>query len=200
MASAAVGDAEREQVDTRVPPPRLAARRWWTGPALALAVVATILASLSGLLGPRLAWVPDGGWEASGPHDDRVSALRHITIRNEGWLPVRLRAFEQPDRAGLEWGQVTGVPATIPPGAQHEITVPFTVRSCGIDLAGFNALPLRVSSGLAPARVVGLAAPYNDPPNDRGQVDDDQTPPWPDQPPSWILDTIRANCVAPPHE
>lgn len=194
-----------EELDQLIPPPWPAKRRRRVAASVAITVTAVLAASLLGLLGPQLAWGPDDGWETTGHIDSEVTARRYIEIHNDSSLPVTLHALDPPHINGVEWGPTSGVPAAIDPRGVHQISVSFTVTDCDIDLAGFNALPLRASSGLVPARTINLAPPYNDDPNARTRTPADDgsevtVPPWPDQPPSWILDTIRSACTLLPDQ
>lgn len=198
-------DEELEQLNQLIPPPWPAKHRRRVAALVAITMTAVLAAPLAGLLGPQLAWGPDNGWETTGHIDSEVTARRYIEIHNDGWLPVTLHALDPPHVGGVEWGPISGVPAAIDPRGVHQISVSFTVTECDIDLGGFNALPLRASSGLVPARTIFLAPPHNDDPNTRTRTTADDgsqvtVPPWPDQPPSWMLDTIQAACTLLPDQ
>lgn len=192
------------RLDELVPPPWSRQRRTFAL-VVALGVAAGVLAIvLSGAVGPRLKH--ESGWGAGVTRLDgqqRITVERQAPIRNTGWLPVTVETLDFPDLDGVTWGEVPGLPVRLGPGETHELIVPFTVTGCDIDVAGYDVLPIRATSGIAPSRIVEVAPPASDPwsgPTTFRDDDGDETlvPGFPEQPPSWIIDTVADVCLAPP--
>lgn len=195
-------DATGEQLDELVPPPWGPGRRAATTGAGVAIVVLIIGAVVSGLAGPRLSHAMEPGWSVDGGDPDALEVRRIVPVRNEGWLPVALHGFEPPQLEHVTWGDTIGLPAVVDPGDTHEVTIGLVVHGCDVDLAGFDVFPVRAASGIAPARIVEIPADSH--PTVRTTyetVDGSQPvtlPIWPDQPPSWILDSIEPVCSTPP--
>jgi hypothetical protein len=206
---------DERDLDQLIPPPWSARRRVVLLLAV-LAVGALLIVTLrSGLLGPRLAEGDVSGGSVQAGDPQQMVAERHVLIRNVAWMPVAIEAAELPPLEGVSWGSVQGLPVTLEPGESHEVVVSFVVAGCEVDVQGYGVLPLRARSGIAQARIVQVpVAAWNDPlqrehyfigaeDHPLSTVDEDAwmtLPPWPDQPPSWLLDAIHAPCSTPPNE
>jgi hypothetical protein len=193
---------QRRQVDELLPPPWPTARRMAVAGALLLLVVASVIFVRSGLLVPQLTTT---GWgsnvDAADP--ERLRAELLVTIHNRGLVPATIEGIELPAIEGVTWGEVQGQRATVGRGGSVQLTVPFVVAGCEVDVGGFDVLPLRAGGPVGPARAVEVAMPWTTDPTLRTthRADDGSAltlPSWPDQPPSWILDTIEAPCSTPP--
>jgi hypothetical protein len=117
--------------------------------------------------------------------------------------PVTLESVAFPAIDGVSWGEVPGLPLTLRPGETRELRVPFEAEGCDLDVGGYDVFAIRAASGIAPSRVVEVAAPFSHPWEVATTfVDEDGTetriPGFPEQPPSWIIDTLADTCLAPP--
>jgi hypothetical protein len=191
-----------QRLDELVPPPWGPGRRAAATGAGVVIVLVLIGAVVSGSAGPRLSHGMEPGWSVDGADRDALAVQRIVPVRNDGWLPVTLDGFEPPPLEHVTWGRTTGLPAVVDPGDTHEVTIGLVVHGCDVDLAGFDVVPIRAASGIAPARIVEI--PADSQPTMRTTyetVDGSQPvtlPIWPDQPPSWILDSIEPVCSTPP--
>jgi len=192
------------RLDALVPPPWPTGRRVLTAGLVLLLTMAAVLTVHSGLLGPRLDITADGaGGSVDAADADQLEVERIVPVHNDGWLPLEIEGFEAPDLPDITWNGVDGLPATVEPGATHQIVLKLTVAGCDVDLRGHDTFTFRSRSGVTPARNVQLAAPQSSDPTIRTTyVADDgdelTLPVWPDQPPSWILDAIAPPCQTAP--
>jgi hypothetical protein len=189
-------------IDALIPPPWSTARRVVVMLAAVAIVAVVVLVIRSGLFGPQLEHVPSWGSSVEVTPDGTLVAERLAPIRNAGMLPVELQALELPAIPGLAWEGVVGLPASLAPGEQVEVTIRFRVTECTIDVGGLDTFPIRAESGIAPARVVDVRSTSSDEPEFRAitaDPTDESTASvvaaWADQPPSWVLDTISAPCL-----
>ena len=202
MSSKPSTAADRDQrLDELVPAPW---PTWWRLVVLGVAVVlaaSAITLVRSGAVGPQLRH--DSGYGSTVTDAPQgLAAERHSPIINAGWLPVTLEAVELPEVPGITWGEIPGLPVTLEPGADHQLVVPFEAVGCQLDVGGYDVFPIRARSGIAPARVVEVRAPFSAEPRGDGIVvgedgTETRVPGFPDQPPSWILDTLEPHCADP---
>lgn len=198
-------DAGDRRLDELVPPPWGLGRRTVAIGAAFLTVALTIGVVVSGLAGPRLSHTMDWGGAVDGADPEALVVHRIVAVRNDGWMPVTLLSFAPPALEHVTWGQTVGLPAEVNPGDTHEIIVEFVVSGCEVDMGGFDVFPVRAASGLAPARVVDIPAPASRPTTRTTYRTQDSNetitlPVWPEQPPSWLLDSIDAVCLTPPDQ
>jgi hypothetical protein len=204
MATGATLSAEEQrQVDDLLPPPWPTARRMAVAGVALLLVVGSVVAVRSGVLVPQLTTT---GWgsnvDAADP--ERLRAELLVTIHNRGLVPATIERIELPAISGVTWGEeVQGQHATVGRGGSVQLTVPFVVAGCDVDVGGSDVLPLRAGGPVGPARTVAVSMPWSTDPTMRTtyQADDGSEltlPSWPDQSPSWILDAIEAPCASPP--
>lgn len=195
---------DQARLDELVPRPWSAGRRM-QALAVGLALVAGLLAIvISGAAGPRL--THEDGWGSGVTRLDgqpRITVERLTPITNSGWLPVTLESLELPAIDGVSWGEVPGLPLILEPGETHELRVPFEAEGCDLDVGGYDVFPIRATSGFAPSRVVEVPAPFSEPwegPATFVGADGTETriPGFPEQPPSWIVDTLADTCRTPP--
>ncbi len=187
-------------VDDLIPPP-WSARTRILAAAVALVVVVAVLAlAMSGLVAPRLVHGDSWGSSVDGEDPDRLRAERIAPIRNAGWVAVTLHELLLPDIDGVRWGQVVGLPAVLAPGQVLEVVIPFEVAGCTLDAEGYDVFELRAASRIGPSRVVGVPSLSSGEPTTSVTHLDGRDgealvlPAWPEQPPSWILDSIAAHC------
>lgn len=196
---------DRRQLDDLVPPPWPTWRRALVVLAALVAGAAIVVLVRSGVVVPQLSHHSDWGAGVNGADPERLVAERYVPLRNEGWVPVTLEGLELPELADVTWREVEGLPATLEPGDIHEVVVRFVAHGCEVDVGGYDVFPVRARAGLAPSQVIEVDPPTSRDPTlrttyrneDGGEV---TLPVWPDQPPSWILDTIDAVCLTPPEE
>lgn len=191
-----------EAIDALMPRPWSPAQRLMVGLVAVALVVGAVLIVRSGLLGPQLEHVPAWGSNVEAMPDGSLVAERVVPIRNEGMLPIDLQEAALPSIDGLTWLDIAGIPTTLAPGEQLELTVRFEVRNCALDVAGLDALPLLARSGIAPARLVDVRAPSSEEPESRasgvgGGTSEELLAAWAEQPPSWVLDAIAPLCLDP---
>jgi hypothetical protein len=192
-----------EDLDQLIPPPWSTARR-----AIAVAVVAAALAGAlvvarSGVVIPRLEHGDGWGSTVDASDPEHLAAERFVHVRNAGWVEATVESLQLPPVDGVTWGEVDGLPTTIEPGGTRDVTVRFTVAGCAVDADGVDGFRLRTGSPFGPTVTVTVPAPDPFDPraretHDLGDGDSVTLPEWPDQPPSWILDTIHAPCTDPP--
>ncbi len=133
----------------------------------------------------------------------RITVERLTPIHNDGWLPVTRESVAFPAIDGVSWGEVPGLPLTLRPDETHELRVTFEAEGCDLDAGGYDVFAIRAASGLAPSRVVEVAATFSHPWEvPTTFVDENGTetriPGFPEQPPSWIIDTLADTCLARP--
>lgn len=205
----------RVELDRLIPPPWSARRRVLLLVAVLAVGALTIATIRSGLVGP---WLTDGQVTGGSVHagdPEQLVAERHVLVRNSAWMPVTIEAAQLPPLEGVAWGAVQGLPVTLKPGEGQQIVVSFVVEGCEVDMQGYDVLPLQAKSGVAPTRILKLPVIAWSDPRQREHYyigNEDQAvfapaadgwvtlPPWPDQPPSWILDAIHAPCSTPPNK
>lgn len=199
---AAGAGAVGERLDELVPPPWGPGRRALVAVGAGVAVALAVALALSGLVGPRLSHAPSWGGGVDATDPEALAVHRTVPLHNDGWVPVTVEAFVPPGLDDVRWGRARGLPVTLQPGETHEITVEFVVQGCAVDMGGFNTFPVRASSGLAPSRVVEVGPPVPQTTiRTVHRADDGEQltlPAWPDQPSSWVLDSIEAPCTTPP--
>lgn len=198
-------ESERAQLDMLVPPPWPAGRRIVAVVAASTVIALAIGAVVTGAVGPRLSHANSSGSAVTGDLDaSQLEASRLIILRNDGRFEVDLESLELPQIEGVTWREVQGLPATVAPGEEHQIELSFTTTSCtDIDVEGFNVFPVRAASGFLGSRTVEIAPTGIGHSTSRGTyISDDGTeltlPQWPEQPASWILDTVEPVCTSPP--
>jgi hypothetical protein len=203
MATGATLSAdERRQVDELLPPPWPTGRRMAVAALALLLVTAGVITVRSGLLVPQLT-VTGWGSNVDAADPERLDAELLVTIHNRGLVPATIEGIELPAVDGVTWSGVPEQQAILGRGGSVQLTVPFVVAGCEVDVGGYDVLPLRAGGPVGPARTVEVAMPTTTDPTMRTthRADDGSEltlPSWPDQPPSWILDAISGPCLSPP--
>lgn len=185
-------DLERA-LDELVPPPWSPARRALVAGGVVLAVAVLTAAWWGGLLGPRLP-PGDSGFGSSSTvqgETGEITAEQRVPLRNRGRVSATIHRIDLPDLDGVTWQQarVDGVgelPVDLAPGEAVLLRLAFAVEDCAaVDADGLTSVPLRASSGLAPARTVNVEV--------RSVARHPQWPPG-DRDPSWVYATVAGPC------